>query len=101
MARSLLLYPRVNMSMPKTRLIPRTRLVERRHAEESINYLKSIGVRRFQVTAARDGWDCPSCQALDGGTFNVDEPPAIPPRDCRCKPYGCRLVVTAWREKTP
>ena len=79
--------------LPKTRLIPRTRRVERQHAEEAIAHLKRAGFARFQLLAARDGWDCPECTALDGKVFNVEEPPRLPPLRCRCKPFGCRLVV--------
>lgn len=86
--------------MPKTRLIPRTRRVERRHAQEAIAHLKSVGFRSFQILAARDGWDCPECTALHGAIFSVDAPPKLPPHGCRCKPYGCRLVVTACPEGT-
>ena len=87
--------------MPRTKLIPRTRRVERRHAQEAIDHLKSVGFRRFQIVAARDGWDCPACVALDNKIFSVDTPPKLPPRECTCQPYGCRLVVTAWRMSRP
>ena len=88
----------MNSILPKTRLIPRTRRVERQHAQESIAHLKAVGYRRFQISAARDGWDCPACAALHGAVFSVDDPPQLPPADCRCRPYGCRLVVSACRE---
>ena len=73
--------------------------MERRHAHETIVHLKTVGFRRFQILAAGDGWDCPACEALHEQIFDVDAPPSLPPRDCRCKPYGCRLVVSGWREE--
>ncbi len=87
-------------ALPKTRLIPRTRRVERRHAQEAVTHLKEAGYQKIQVQAARDGWDCPACKALDRTVHAVDAPPQIPPPGCRCKPYGCRLVVSAWHEGT-
>lgn len=72
--------------------------MERRHAQEAIAHLKAVGFARFQLLAARDGWDCEACKTLDNAVFSVDAPPRLPPRGCACKPYGCRLVVTAWRE---
>lgn len=84
--------------MPRTRLIPRTKRVERQHAEEAIAHLKRAGFAKFQLLAARDGWDCPECAALDGKVYGVDAPPRLPPLRCRCKPFGCRLVVVACHE---
>ncbi len=90
----------MNGPLLKTRLIPRTRRIERRHAQEAIAHLRSAGFRHIQVSAARDGRDCPICAAMDGAIFSVDAPPTIPPWNCRCpKPFGCRLVVTACRKK--
>ena len=84
--------------LPKTRLIPRTKRVERQHAEEAIAHLKRTGFAKFQLLAARDGWDCPECASLHATIHDVDASPRLPPLGCRCKPFGCRLVVVAWHE---
>lgn len=68
---------------------------------EQLANMQRVGIEYIEWLSARHDDECPACKALEGKVFPINEPPPMPPVDCRCELWcKCILVAAADPEMT-
>lgn len=65
---------------------------------KSFSSFKAAGVQFVKLLSSGEDGDCPSCLAICGNVYPVDEAPEVPPWDCSCEPW-CRCIYIAVEEQ--
>ena len=56
--------------------------------------MTSVGITKCKILGAGYDDECPECRVLADRTFEVQECPELPPKNCTCIPW-CRLLEIA------